>query len=403
MLKFNKKNESGRSMVEMLGVLAVIGVLSVMGIAGYTVAMNSHRTNEVLNQASRLAMIVSAQKQAGSTNPVLSDSDRNASGQYQFELTNGTGSFTLTAKNVPDGVRARLNGVNMAGVTIDASTANVTFTFSDDLGNGSITPTYDDNIGAKVCSSNDDCSVGCEECNGGKCVSICPTGQYCTSYATCSSIPSCEGDEDSTFGCCKNNISVAPRCPEGAYFEGDMNSCMSSLGGWTSFEGMCEDDIKSCQTNADCNTPSEYCEVLGDGSYGLGSGTCQPVGTITTIENQTGSAAKYNGYFYSNLEFMTWFSAVNWCKSQGGHLIYMSDLGITGGIIGEIIEENGRCTGSSCIGVDWSVLKSVFSGYSFLSDSPSGSTTCYEIGFTDEMMEEYEKTVLTQNYAVCKK
>ena len=32
------KNESGRSMVEMLGVLAIIGVLSVGGIAGYTTA-----------------------------------------------------------------------------------------------------------------------------------------------------------------------------------------------------------------------------------------------------------------------------------------------------------------------------------------------------------------------------
>ena len=32
--------ESGRSMVEMLGVLAIIGVLSVGGIAGYTTAIN---------------------------------------------------------------------------------------------------------------------------------------------------------------------------------------------------------------------------------------------------------------------------------------------------------------------------------------------------------------------------
>ena len=31
------KNESGRSMVEMLGVLAIIGVLSVGGISGYKI------------------------------------------------------------------------------------------------------------------------------------------------------------------------------------------------------------------------------------------------------------------------------------------------------------------------------------------------------------------------------
>ena len=45
-------NESGRSMVEMLGVLAIIGVLSVMGIAGYRSAMTKMRSNELLNEAS---------------------------------------------------------------------------------------------------------------------------------------------------------------------------------------------------------------------------------------------------------------------------------------------------------------------------------------------------------------
>jgi len=42
-------NESGRSMVEMLGVLAIIGVLSIGGIAGYTMAMNKYRSNAIVN------------------------------------------------------------------------------------------------------------------------------------------------------------------------------------------------------------------------------------------------------------------------------------------------------------------------------------------------------------------
>ena len=42
-------NESGRSMVEMLGVLAIIGVLSLGGIAGYTMAMNKYRANEIIS------------------------------------------------------------------------------------------------------------------------------------------------------------------------------------------------------------------------------------------------------------------------------------------------------------------------------------------------------------------
>ena len=57
------RNESGRSMVEMLGVLAIIGVLSVGGIAGYTMAMNKYKANE--NLATGSQCIVLAQSDNG--------------------------------------------------------------------------------------------------------------------------------------------------------------------------------------------------------------------------------------------------------------------------------------------------------------------------------------------------
>lgn len=40
-------SQSGRSMVEMLGVLAIIGVLSVGGIAGYKTAMDMYKKNQL--------------------------------------------------------------------------------------------------------------------------------------------------------------------------------------------------------------------------------------------------------------------------------------------------------------------------------------------------------------------
>ena len=43
------KSQAGRSMVEMLGVLAIIGVLSIGGIAGYQIAMEKYKINEVIN------------------------------------------------------------------------------------------------------------------------------------------------------------------------------------------------------------------------------------------------------------------------------------------------------------------------------------------------------------------
>lgn len=53
-----KKLESGRSMVEMLGVLAIIGVLSVGGIAGYSLSMRRHRANGVVDLVSKYALVV---------------------------------------------------------------------------------------------------------------------------------------------------------------------------------------------------------------------------------------------------------------------------------------------------------------------------------------------------------
>ena len=55
---FNKKSQSGRSMVEMLGVLAIIGVLSIGGIAGYTMSMRKHRANQVADVLNKYALVL---------------------------------------------------------------------------------------------------------------------------------------------------------------------------------------------------------------------------------------------------------------------------------------------------------------------------------------------------------
>ena len=46
--------QSGRSMIEMLGVLAIIGVLSVGGIAGYSKAMMQYKINKSVDQISQI-------------------------------------------------------------------------------------------------------------------------------------------------------------------------------------------------------------------------------------------------------------------------------------------------------------------------------------------------------------
>ncbi len=54
MRNFNQTEQSGRSMVEMLGVLAIIGVLSVGGISGYSKAMAKYKASKAMDQLSLL-------------------------------------------------------------------------------------------------------------------------------------------------------------------------------------------------------------------------------------------------------------------------------------------------------------------------------------------------------------
>ncbi len=56
-----KKKQTGRSMIEMLGVLVIIAVLSIAALFGFTYAMNKHRANETIHdvmlRASNVPMI----------------------------------------------------------------------------------------------------------------------------------------------------------------------------------------------------------------------------------------------------------------------------------------------------------------------------------------------------------
>ena len=65
-----KINQTGRSMIEMLGVLAIIGVLSAAGLAGYSKAMAKHKMNRTINQMVQIVNNVHtafANSQDGST------------------------------------------------------------------------------------------------------------------------------------------------------------------------------------------------------------------------------------------------------------------------------------------------------------------------------------------------
>ena len=91
--KCGSATQSGRSMIEMLGVLAIIGVLSVGGIAGYSKAMMKYRINKSIEQISLISQNVRS----------FFASQRNYGGLYSVNDLNSNGlSLIKKAKLVPD-------------------------------------------------------------------------------------------------------------------------------------------------------------------------------------------------------------------------------------------------------------------------------------------------------------
>lgn len=205
-IKSGMTDVSGRSMVEMLGVLAIIGVLSIMGIAGYRSAMTKLRSNELLNEASKRAVVVAGQITLQGGNPSLSEFANNSFAGGTFEnsvygasgattWTNTDKQFTLSITGVEGNICEQMKSAaednaviqTFAPTTCDTGNDNnVKLTYNNDLSTDTI-PSGDDVVDTEVCDNGHvylaymDDPCGTETPMDGDCTknSDCKTGEYC--------------------------------------------------------------------------------------------------------------------------------------------------------------------------------------------------------------------------------
>ena len=90
-----KAKEQGLSMVEMLGVLAIIGVLSIGGIAGYTMAMNRYKANEILDLASKLSVAAQTAASTADNMDVWNDAMRSVANEFGLKAQGGYGAGSI--------------------------------------------------------------------------------------------------------------------------------------------------------------------------------------------------------------------------------------------------------------------------------------------------------------------
>jgi len=224
-----KKYESGRSMVEMLGVLAIMGVLSIGGIMGYNYAIDKHRANETIKDVTLYALSASTQAQQKQATIQFSELGTTTSQGYTVsaQLLEDPTFFEVYVSGVPTGVCEHIlktgwqlplvifaNGYaykNETGIcdTGDGTLAEMAFQFKEDLNQNSLP------LGG--CVTDDDCKGGCMKCEDKQCVSSCVGSERCAT------------DQDTGVQiCCPSEKRAGPMC------------CDSTKNGWCcNADGQC--------------------------------------------------------------------------------------------------------------------------------------------------------------------
>lgn len=169
-----KQAQSGRSMLEMMGVLAVMGVLSIMALRGYHMAMDRREANDLMHTDRLIAMEMTTHLLSGGAEPKV-----NVESAWPYIIAKSAGdSFTVQFNDIPQticqivleknpvGPGLAVNGVDWAGDTGICGEHNVLL-FRHNGANGAVATGCDPACGA-------DKNGIALRCANGACV--CPAG-----------------------------------------------------------------------------------------------------------------------------------------------------------------------------------------------------------------------------------
>ncbi len=274
--------DSGRSMVEMLGVLAVIGVLSIAGIAGYNAAMSKYQANKVANELNLIS------------NQIQMLMKQKNEGQYELSL----GAL------YEDGVLAQ-SGYEFAfgcGSDVEANT----------LCEAGETEYYEEVLGIPD--------------------STCQSLAQLTQYAPNLVKQEVNGESDVIGSNCSgdNNSLVL-------YFDMDDFEVMEDEEDVTEIipiengKEVPEDAEIKCTTNEDC-TGNQFCRTV--------SSTIN-VETIVQSECVPLDYGEAKGYAVSYFPPMNWWSAHRFCSAIGKRMLSYNDLNCADEI--DFFEVGGVC------------------------------------------------------------
>ena len=218
--KQTTKQESGRSMVEMLGVLTIMGLLSIGAIAGYRHAMDQYKANETINELTLRAVSVGEQVRQNKGTLTMDEFPAITRQGYPvtaFREPDDPKLFELEVTHVPVGVCRKILKMWKLPVLMKANeivyggndlicepsemdnreTATMVFLFDEDLDETALPNWY--------CEKDSDCS-SCQRCQENICVSSCEGYERCAQDTETGEQICCPKERRSGPYCCAKAV-----------------------------------------------------------------------------------------------------------------------------------------------------------------------------------------------------
>ncbi|MBR5130495.1 MAG: type II secretion system protein [Alphaproteobacteria bacterium] len=319
------KNQSGRSMVEMLGVLAIIGVLSVSGIMGYSYGMDKYRANQTVNDVMMRAIDVITYADRGVDPNTVGWPEKNPVGYPASFVLDENNVYSVQVQNIPSRV------CQMVGDALK-TTAEV-YVDSVDLANAIEDPceTSDDNTmtfyfeassnanNVSECQTDADCGEN-KYCDMGLCfVGWSPEITARVFGGSCTKDSDCNTDWVGSCSYCDTNLGY---CVE----KSDMNNASCTLSDETvgkcsageCLSTGCTYEKNKCEGKTYCASPNNSCNkaFLNDET-----GMC-------VTANASFSQISINGViYYVSKGPISWWDGDAGCRALGfDGLISLSDI-----------------------------------------------------------------------------
>ena len=391
--QFENQSQSGRSMVEMLGVLAVIGVISIGGIAGYRMAMNRYQANQIANEINLMrtdAKMKAAMKTAqGAENLMLGEPydsghlnlNSHYGVEFDFAVFSEAGEpeesgYYIKVSGVPAGVCkplvTLLEGMDDAIAVVVNNDAENNADSSADLcteesneievdfstkdiggvsgGSGNPEEPEPEYTDPEQADQPQDAPVCNEDtCPGGTCneegVCECPEADEHWTGTDCITCPAGTTWSETERDCvCSDgkylygNQCVTCDSSSGGTWDSTSKRCKCDNGIWDMEEGKCVDN--SCGTGETTCDEKQYCDTssaswcINGKNTNASKGTCKDI-DVSNVEEKT-----INGKTYYLGTYVDWWTAQRYCQALAangkGHglMVSLEELGCPAGTTG---------------------------------------------------------------------